>query len=271
MNLTNTQLRIVSAFVMIAIIGFLFFLGAEASIIGVSAIGLIVSHEIFINFLKIDFLSKKYNIYQGVNAFIYLFVHLSYNKDIENIIFFCSLILTFYLLFLLFNSTKISFRDFLQKIPATSLILITLPVLSLQTIFYHENWLTLIVGLFLLNFSVDTAAWFFGKNFGKHKLWEKVSPKKTVEGLVGGVITSTVAFSIYWTYFVGNINLSFVLSIIFIACCSQLGDLVQSKIKRQFDVKDSSNLIPGHGGVYDRVDSLIFVSPLFAIVIKLYS
>jgi phosphatidate cytidylyltransferase len=181
------------------------------------------------------------------------------------------LILTFYLLFLLFNSTKISFKDFLLKIPAPSLILITLPVLSLQTIFYHENWVTLIIGLFLLNFSVDTAAWFFGKNFGKHKLWEKVSPKKTIEGFIGGVVTATIAFSIYWTSLVGDINLSFVLSIIFIACCSQLGDLVQSKIKRQFEVKDSSNLIPGHGGVYDRVDSLIFVSPLFAIVIKLFS
>jgi len=58
------------------------------------------------------------------------------------------------------------------------------------------------------------------------------------------------------------------MSFLIIACCAQLGDLIQSKMKRQFNIKDSSNLIPGHGGMYDRVDSLLFVAPLFLFVIR---
>lgn len=270
MALNNTQQRILSALIMVALMGLVFYLGTGYSIAIFSFIGLIVTHEILINFLKFKPFDKNYNLYQGINAFIYLFVHLSYNQDIENIIFVSSLILTFYQLFLLFNPTKRSFKYFLDIYPWTTIILITLPVLSLQSIFYREHWLIVVVGLFVLNFSVDTCAWFFGRKFGKRKLWEKVSPKKTVEGFLGGVISATTLFSIYWSLLIGQVSVSFVLAILFIACCSQLGDLVQSKIKRQFEVKDSSNLIPGHGGVYDRIDSLIFVAPLFAIVIKLF-
>jgi phosphatidate cytidylyltransferase len=111
---------------------------------------------------------------------------------------------------------------------------------------------------------VDTAAYFTGKKFGKHKLWEAVSPKKTIEGLIGGVFFSVLATSLYWNAFVDKVNVFTVLFFTFVACCSQVGDLAQSKLKRQFEIKDSSSLIPGHGGVYDRVDSLMFVAPFYA-------
>jgi phosphatidate cytidylyltransferase len=110
----------------------------------------------------------------------------------------------------------------------------------------------------------DTGAWFFGKNFGKHKLWPSVSPKKTVEGFVGGLITSSLCGLLYWHLFLGKISWGLWLFFILVGICAQVGDLIQSKFKRQFNIKDSSNIIPGHGGVYDRVDSLLFVIPLFA-------
>src|SRR5690606_8477736 len=116
----------------------------------------------------------------------------------------------------------------------------------------------------ILNFMVDTAAYFSGKKFGKHKLWEAVSPKKTVEGLIGGVFFSVLFTSIYWNYFIEEITVFSIIFFIIIALSSQVGDLAQSKLKRQFEIKDSSSLIPGHGGVYDRVDSLMFVAPLYA-------
>jgi phosphatidate cytidylyltransferase len=111
---------------------------------------------------------------------------------------------------------------------------------------------------------VDTAAYFTGKKFGRHKLWESVSPKKTVEGLLGGVFFSVLATSFFWNYFIESVSLLTVLFFIVVALGSQIGDLAQSKLKRQFEIKDSSSLIPGHGGVYDRVDSLMFVAPLYA-------
>jgi phosphatidate cytidylyltransferase len=110
----------------------------------------------------------------------------------------------------------------------------------------------------------DTAAYFSGKKFGKHKLWESVSPKKTIEGLVGGVLFSVLITSLFWNYFIAPVKIGTILIFLLVACCSQLGDLVQSKLKRQFEIKDSSHLIPGHGGVYDRIDSLMFVSPIYA-------
>ena len=124
------------------------------------------------------------------------------------------------------------------------------------------------MGIVVLNFSVDTGAWFFGKNFGKKKLWPSVSPKKTVEGFVGGVITSVVLSGVFWAITFNHVSFQLLMSFLIIACCAQLGDLIQSKMKRQFNIKDSSNLIPGHGGMYDRVDSLLFVAPLFLFVIR---
>jgi phosphatidate cytidylyltransferase len=91
-----------------------------------------------------------------------------------------------------------------------------------------------------------------------------VSPKKTIEGLIGGVFFSVLATSLYWNYFIEELDALTVFFFTVIACCSQVGDLAQSKLKRQFEIKDSSSLIPGHGGVYDRVDSLMFVAPLYA-------
>lgn len=139
-----------------------------------------------------------------------------------------------------------------------------IPLICLSYIIHFDNWLLLFIGIIILNFMVDTAAYFSGKKFGKHKLWEAVSPKKTVEGLIGGVFFSVLFTSIYWNYFIEEITVFSIIFFIIIALSSQVGDLAQSKLKRQFEIKDSSSLIPGHGGVYDRVDSLMFVAPLYA-------
>ncbi len=115
---------------------------------------------------------------------------------------------------------------------------------------------------------MDTGAWFFGKNFGKNKLWPAVSPKKTVEGLIGGMIVAAVCSTVFWNAAFPVFHWYYALIFAFCGLISQVGDLVQSKLKREFEIKDSSNLIPGHGGVYDRIDSLIFLSPFFVIVVK---
>lgn len=119
---------------------------------------------------------------------------------------------------------------------------------------------------FIIAFSSDTFAFFIGSYLGKHKLAEKISPHKTVEGAVGGVLGGILMAVLYGLalkasgYGVNLLNLglfAFVGSIV-----SQLGDLTFSVFKRQYGVKDYGNILPGHGGVLDRFDSLYYLTPL---------
>ena len=108
-------------------------------------------------------------------------------------------------------------------------------------------------------------AYFIGKKFGKHK-FSKVSPKKSIEGCIAGTIGAILIILIY-TYFVNtyfNLNYSYIyigIMAIILSLIGQIGDFVASSIKRYVDIKDYSNLIPGHGGMLDRIDSLIFLAP----------
>ena len=109
----------------------------------------------------------------------------------------------------------------------------------------------------------DTAAFFGGITLGKHKLFESVSPKKTWEGAVFGFVFSIITMVIvaYWKLEYLAIHHAVILGAI-IGIFGQLGDLVESRFKRDVGVKDSSSIIPGHGGVYDRFDSLVFLAPI---------
>jgi phosphatidate cytidylyltransferase len=118
----------------------------------------------------------------------------------------------------------------------------------------------LALNLFILIWCSDTFAYLCGRAFGKHKLFESVSPKKTWEGLIGGGIM-TLGFSFLLAHFFGiqyGLNMTIALcTVIF----GSLGDLVQSMLKREFDVKDSGTILPGHGGVLDRFDALLISLP----------
>ena len=116
--------------------------------------------------------------------------------------------------------------------------------------------------IFLSSWLCDTTAYYTGRFFGKHKLCPKVSPKKTIEGSIGGLLGSTIAcgiFGIIISKYVPNIATYhyFIIGTICGVFC-QFGDLVASSIKRFVDIKDYSNLIPGHGGILDRFDSILF-------------
>lgn len=121
------------------------------------------------------------------------------------------------------------------------------------------------LALFIV-WATDTGAYFIGRRFGKHKLLPKVSPNKTLEGSGGGIL-SAVLVSLVFMIFDKDVYAPhhFLVMLILVAIFSifaQFGDLVESAIKRRFAVKDSGNLIPGHGGVLDRFDSMIFVFPI---------
>jgi phosphatidate cytidylyltransferase len=109
----------------------------------------------------------------------------------------------------------------------------------------------------------DSAAYFAGRAFGRTKLYEAVSPKKTREGFVGGLLGGVVGALLAHFWYLPQIPLAHAVGLAVVcACVGQLGDLVESLLKRSTDIKDSGNILPGHGGLLDRIDGLLFVAPL---------
>ncbi len=120
----------------------------------------------------------------------------------------------------------------------------------------------ILLGFFMLIWANDSGAYLIGVNFGKRRLFERISPKKTWEGAFGGFLfTLAVVFII--SYFIKTLNLSNWLIIgLIITVMGTLGDLVESMLKRSANIKDSGSIFPGHGGILDRFDAVIFAAPL---------
>lgn len=144
-------------------------------------------------------------------------------------------------------------------------LLIKLPYLNYE----HSFETSIVIGVFILIWANDIFAFLIGKNFGKHKLIERVSPNKTIEGFLGGFIFTFIFASVVAKYFVSIQPLQWFTIAIIISVFGVLGDLVESMFKRQAKLKDSSNFIPGHGGFLDRLDSVIFAIPFIYIYLFL--
>ena len=120
-----------------------------------------------------------------------------------------------------------------------------------------------IVYCLLVVWTTDSGAYFVGRKFGKNKLWPEISPKKTIEGFVGGIVIAVIfAIGLQCIQPIMSNFVSLILITIVASMMGQMGDLVESAIKRHYNVKDSGNILPGHGGILDRFDSLLFVVPL---------
>ncbi|MBO6047682.1 MAG: phosphatidate cytidylyltransferase [Erysipelotrichaceae bacterium] len=138
-------------------------------------------------------------------------------------------------------------------------------VLRLQ---YGLNYVIFLAAATLL---ADTGAYFVGVKFGRHKLIERLSPKKTIEGSIGGIIVGGLGAILLTGYLpielstIGTVVSAFVLS-----TTGQIGDLTFSSFKRAFDIKDYSQIFPGHGGVLDRFDSIIFNAMVFGLLMKIF-
>jgi phosphatidate cytidylyltransferase len=123
-----------------------------------------------------------------------------------------------------------------------------------------KRWL---VFLFLAIWASDTGAYYAGTALGRHRLYEKISPKKSIEGLVGGTLASAVIAVLCKVWLVPALGwVEAALLGAFLALVGTVGDLVESLIKRSAGVKDSGTLIPGHGGILDRMDSMLFAAPV---------
>ena len=158
---------------------------------------------------------------------------------------------------------KIDFETFISSFFTT--VYTNLMFLHLLLAVMLPNGKIVLWIILLIAWGTDTFAYFSGKFFGKHKLIEKVSAKKTVEGAIGGIIGAVIVLVIYslgCAYFDYTVNyFNLVIVAIFGSVISQFGDLIASCIKRHYNTKDYSNLLLGHGGVMDRFDSVLVVAP----------
>ncbi|MEE2789348.1 MAG: phosphatidate cytidylyltransferase [Myxococcota bacterium] len=147
----------------------------------------------------------------------------------------------------------------------------TFPFVFMLRLEEHGGWILMFA--MLITFTADTGAYFAGRFFGRRPLYQLVSPKKTMEGAIGGMTVATASAFVAQLYFPGLTNLS-TLDCIFLgvggSVFAVLGDLVESLMKRSFGVKDSGQLIPGHGGILDRVDGLLFCGPFVAVYLGLF-
>lgn len=141
---------------------------------------------------------------------------------------------------------------------------------NLLLIIFSENKMLLLY-LFLVAALNDTFAMITGKLIGKHKLIPKVSPGKTIEGSLSGTIVGTAIASVfYYNVVTSNINIFLLIAMsLILSILGQLGDLFFSKIKREQNIKDFSNIMPGHGGILDRLDSLNFIVIGYIIIINI--
>ncbi|PJA07281.1 MAG: phosphatidate cytidylyltransferase [Flavobacteriales bacterium CG_4_10_14_0_2_um_filter_32_8] len=127
--------------------------------------------------------------------------------------------------------------------------------------FTNDYSYQLILGFFILLWTNDTGAYLSGRYFGKHKLFERISPKKTWEGSIGGGILTISIASVLSIYFTHLTLINWIIISILIAVFASLGDLVESMLKRSLGVKDSGKILPGHGGILDRFDGLLLSVP----------
>lgn len=127
----------------------------------------------------------------------------------------------------------------------------------------------LLIALFVLIWTHDSGAYLFGVSMGKNRLFERISPKKSWEGAVGGTLTSVAAAVVIARYIPEIQLIHWIIISILTAVSSTFGDLTESMFKRHFQVKDSGNLLPGHGGILDRFDSILFAIPVIVLYLKI--
>ena len=143
--------------------------------------------------------------------------------------------------------------------------------LMLEIAIQNKLGYVLLIGMFSLIWINDSMAYFIGKAYGKKPLFFRVSPNKTWEGTIGGFLFSFPAAVLIYL-FSDTMSLSFwLIAALIISPCAVLGDLLESLFKRSLNIKDTGNILPGHGGILDRFDAVVFTVPFFYLWIEIYN
>lgn len=254
------KIRVISSIVALSIVIPLFIMGGVAYNVGVFILSLIATKEM----IDIKGTKKEVPTFIKIIAYVFVAMLILSNINADNMIlnihytYIAGLLISFLVPVILYNDReKYSINDAFYLIGCiffigtSFLLLISLRSIRMAIILY----------LALISIITDTFAYITGSLIGKHKMIEKISPKKTWEGAVGGTIFGVFIGSVFYLQVIDpskSVILVVALST-FLAIMGQFGDLTMSSIKRYFEKKDFSNLMPGHGGILDRLDSIIFV------------
>ena len=274
------KIRIISAIVMIAVVFAVLFTGYRYNTLVVtvfiSLLSAAASYEILHNVVKTGTVFRKTVacVYALLSFFFVSFVFdgvydilINSAGEIKSVVFSLAWLLLLTIVYVITFTVSLinEKREFNTKEIFAMLgvpLLYSAAFSSLECIITKQKGIYYLLLVISFSCVCDTGAYFTGVLFGKHKLCEHVSPKKTVEGAIGGVGFSAVVTVILSVAFKSQTNIFIVLAVTVVMCViGILGDLFASVIKRAEGVKDYSNLIPGHGGILDRFDSMLFISP----------
>ena len=254
------KIRIISAIIALAIVIPLIIMGGNLFNVGVYIISLIALKEL----LDIKASKKQIPIFIQLIAYIFMMIILiSNSKDISNVFTLDYRILSaLFMAFLIptvfyHERSKYSINDAFFLIGSLLFLGVSMSLLVLV----RSVSLNLLIFLLLIPMVTDIFAYVTGMLIGKHKLLEEISPKKTIEGMIGGTLMGVFIGAMFHHTVIDPTfsKIEILLICTFLSLLGQYGDLVFSAIKRYFGKKDFSNLIPGHGGILDRLDSIIFV------------
>ncbi|WP_054738677.1 phosphatidate cytidylyltransferase [Cellulosilyticum ruminicola] len=259
--------RILTAVIGLPIVVGLILLGnpiLQLTMLGISLIGIF-------EFYRVVEETHKPMKYIGYGATIIYFLGLDLIQNYFDI--FLSLLVLATLLIMIICYPKYEIVDVALTIMGVLYIPILFAfIVLIRKTQYGNFWIWLI---FLSSWGSDTFAYFTGRALGKHKLAPVLSPKKTIEGSIGGMIGAGVLgfiYTIIYTHYRYNILVDYmalvVSAVVIAALISQFGDLAASAIKRKYSKKDFGNLLPGHGGILDRFDSILFVAPMIYLAVE---
>ena len=173
---------------------------------------------------------------------------------------------SFYLIFLITVSFLVSFFEWHKMVKKNVYKLIGFIFLIFSFIsFYNLTINNIVLIPFFICISTDIGGYIFGKVFKGPKL-TKISPNKTYAGMIGGFFLSTLTILLYFVYLDHSVTLNWFLIVILISSVSQIGDIIISYFKRLSKIKNTGNIIPGHGGLLDRIDGMIFSFPIFYLI-----
>lgn len=263
-NKKNTITRIIVSIGAIPIILGICYYGKLAFLAFALLIGLMSFYEFSAMVIKKNSFVNKFIGYLSTATLI-LNAYFNF-AEFEVIVYITVILLTLVELFrnrnsAIYNIGSTLFATFYIGLFASSLVEIR-ELYNISSFIYNRGGL-IIITLIITIWVCDSAAFFIGSPFGKHKLYRRISPNKSWEGAIAGFIFSVIAVIALKEIILDFLNWQDIIFIgVIVGIFGQIGDLIESLIKRDASVKDSSSIIPGHGGIFDRFDSLLFTAPI---------